>query len=97
MGDVTILRPGPDCDGEPVDPDVMSNYDHEINRERAEALKAQPGDIAPYPGWNFFGKVYFESDRYHCAVWVYGSQMATVSADSLEEIMETVCDEWGSK
>lgn len=76
---------------------VMSNFDHEIDADRAEALKHSQ-DLDQYAGWNFCGYIWWDkqAETYHCEVWCYGSHVETFSG-SLEEIMEQVCDEYGDE
>lgn len=50
---------------------------------------------APYPGWNFFGKVWSHDNRWACEVWVYGSHRETFIADTPEELMETISSQYG--
>lgn len=73
---------------------VMSNYDRLIDEDIAALLKNEPL-FSRYPGWNFNGKVWWEDNRWHCAVWQYGSHVNTISEDTLEEIMHSVCEMYG--
>lgn len=74
--------------------EVMSNFDHEINYEVADLIKAS-GEYAGYPGWGFYGYVYYLEGLWYCEVRVYGSVSGTLCADSLEELRELVCNEYG--
>lgn len=75
---------------------VMSNFDHEINESVATAIKGQPF-FAQYAGWNFCGEVWWDAaaELWCCEVWQYHTHVATISADTLEEIMEEVSDRYG--
>jgi hypothetical protein len=48
-----------------------------------------------YAGWNFNGRVCFDSGLFHCEVWVFGSPRETISAPTLTELMKTVSDKYG--
>ncbi len=72
----------------------MSNFDHEIRQDVAEAIKGKPL-YADYAGWNFFGKVWWADDQWHCEVWQYRSPSGVISAKTLEELMSEVSNEYG--
>lgn len=73
---------------------VMSNFDHIIDKDVEEKLKT--GDYyADYAGYNFFGEVWWEQNKWNCDILVYGSLMKTVTASTLEDIMEIVSTEYG--
>ena len=74
--------------------DVMSNFDHEINKDIEVRLKNEKV-YSGYPGWNFHGEVWYEQNQFHCEVWVYGSIKEVISEDTLEELMESVSDKYG--
>lgn len=75
---------------------VMSNFDHEINQEVAEAIKNKPL-YSLYAGWNFCGYVWYENNKWCCEVLQYCSHQTTVVADTLEEIMSEVCNSFGDE
>ena len=72
----------------------MSNFDHQVDEGLAQALTETP-IFASYSGWNFHGYVWFEDRQFHCEVWTYNAYRGTVSAATLEEIMEAVSDHYG--
>lgn len=74
--------------------DIMSNLDKEIIQETVEAIKGK-ALFSPYPGRDFWGKVWWQNDLWHCEVWVYRVFQETFSAETLEEIMKSVCSEYG--
>jgi len=75
----------------------MSNFDHSIDPGLAEALQDSPGEVfGRHASWNFNGRVFFSDGQFHEEVWVYGSPVETVSADTLPELMEEVCYRYGS-
>ena len=75
---------------------VMSNFDHEINRDVEKEL-IENECYADYPGWGFFAQVVYDRDRklFICYVNQYHCHVDTIEADTLEEIMETCCNNWG--
>ena len=73
--------------------EVMSNFDREVDQEVADQLKSGKY-FAPYPGWNFYGRVWWE-DEWFCEVWVQGSYDGTYNASTLEELMKDVSDFYG--
>lgn len=73
---------------------VMSNFDREIDTALAEQLRS--GDcVGEYTGWNFFGYVWFEDGEFYCMVKQYQAHAATLSAQTLEELMEDVSARFG--
>jgi len=73
---------------------VMSNCDHTIDYEVAEHIKGKELS-AQYAGWNFCGYVWWEGGMWNCEVWHYNSWQKTFNAETLEEMMSDVCDEYG--
>lgn len=73
---------------------IMSNYDGLIDENTASEIKGREL-FSRYAGWNFNGKVWWGNNQWNCEVWQYHSHMETVSKDTLEEIMQTVCDKYG--
>ena len=75
----------------------MTNFDGTIDDGLSDALQAQPGKVfGIHAGWNFNGRVYFNDGKFWEEVWVYGSPVDTISADSLLELMDAVCDRYGN-
>ena len=92
MEDVMIRLPESfkELEGE----EIMSNCDGLINRDTEKGIKDKPL-FSSYPGWNFCGKVWWQDNRWFCEVWQYKAWTETISADTLEDIMEKVSDEYG--
>jgi len=74
--------------------EVMSNVDNKINEAVAGKIKGK-SYFAQYSGYNFCGYVWWQAGQWHCEVWQYNSHIKTVSADTLEDIMIEVSDEFG--
>jgi len=81
-------------DYEEYSEDVMSNFDHEIDEVVAKHIKNKKL-FASYPGWNFYGKVWYKHKQWNCEVWTYKSYNTTFIADTLREIMDNVSWEYG--
>lgn len=73
---------------------VMNNRDQEIDWPVA-ALLRQGGCFSRHSGWDFSGLVWFADGRWHERVSGHGTPRAAYSADTLEELMRTVNDEFG--
>jgi hypothetical protein len=74
--------------------DIITNLDGSIDRETEKKIKGKKL-YASYPAWNFYGGVWWEANQWHCAVKQYHHFMGTLSADTLEELMEEVSDKYG--
>lgn len=77
---------------------VMSNFDHAIDDDVAKGLKKDKL-IAPYPGRNFFGMVWWDRKRrgWSCTVECYKQHMETIHAKTLQEIMDEVSGKYGGE
>ena len=74
----------------------MSNFDNNIDEGFAEALQANPGKVfGRHAAWDFNGKVWFDEGKFHDEVMVKRLLRKTMSAGSLRELMDVVCDEFG--
>lgn len=75
--------------------DGLSNFDRRISEGIEERLRTEKVWTA-YSGWNFHGRVWWDAEgAWSCQVWCYGSPVATVRADTLENLMAEVSGEWG--
>jgi len=76
-------------------PAGMSNMDFTVDAGCEEALRTQRV-FTRYAGWNFNGRVWLDAEgSFSCQVWVYGSPVATVRAETLDALMHEVSGEWG--
>ncbi len=77
--------------------DLMSNCDHQVNRDVENRLRNNPGLVAGYPGWDFHGNCWYsaEENKWCCEVWCYGQRQEVMKADSPEELMEVVSEKYG--
>lgn len=73
---------------------VMTNEDHSVDQDVAEKLRAG-GLFAQHSAWNCVGWVWWNDGRWHELVQVHGQARGSYSADTLEELMKTVNDEYG--
>lgn len=74
--------------------DVMSNLDHNINREVELELKSGKC-FSGYPAINFFGWIWFDGNCFICNVMRYGTHIETIISETLEDIMEKCCEKYG--
>jgi len=74
---------------------IMSNSDHVIDYDVVERIKAS-GEVAEYPGWNFFGNVFFKDNKWYCNVWQYGSVTDLIVSDTIENLKSEVCSRYGN-
>jgi len=76
--------------------EVMTNFYHTIDEDVGKRLQEKPGKVyGQHSALNFCGLVWFENDKFHEQVWVYGSPVKDISSKTLEELMEEVNDEFG--
>lgn len=73
----------------------MSNFDHKIDDGLDQALRAG-GVWGRHAAWEFNGRVWFANGRFHEQVWRHRSPVATVTADTLPELMTEVNARWGN-
>ena len=78
-----------------LDGQFCSNFDHRVNVEIADRLKQ--GGWAPYPAWDWWGRVWFADGRYHCEIKRYKVHVDTVSADTPADLVRACSDKWGWK
>lgn len=74
--------------------DLMSNYDHQVNKE-VESLIKNNKILVDYPGWNFHAQCWFDNEKFHAAIKVYQVEQEILSADTPEELMEIVSLKYG--
>jgi hypothetical protein len=76
--------------------EVMSNFDHTIDENIEKKLQAIPGTYATYPGWNFFGYVWYDGEKktFICEAWQFGNSIEIVEG-TLQEIMDEISDKYG--
>jgi len=76
--------------------DVMSNFDHEIDKEVAEKLK-EGNYFADYPAREFYALIWWDAEAsiYKAKVMRYLSHAGTAASPTLRGIMELLSDEYG--
>ena len=86
---------GPPDDYTETDEARLSNCWFEVEPGTEELLRSEKV-WTRYAGWNFNGRVWLDAEgSFSCQVWVYGSPVATVRAETLDELMHEVSGEWG--
>jgi len=73
---------------------VMTNLDHSVDAGVAGRLR-DGGHWSCHDGWNFNGIVWFADGRWYERVSRYRRPQGTYSAETLEELMKVVNDEFG--
>jgi hypothetical protein len=87
-------RAMPPADAEDIGT-VMSNFDHAIDGELADKLKAG-NFVGDYTAYDFFGYLWFVDDVYKCAVMRYHRHIETIENADLAEIMRECSERYGS-
>jgi hypothetical protein len=77
-----------------ADEDLMSNFDHAVNKE-IEKLLIENNMKADYPGREFHGTCWYHENGFYCRVMRYGSVVGYYKADTPEELMEEVSSIYG--
>jgi len=72
----------------------LSNFDRHIPATLAQNL--HDGMLAEYCAWNFHGILSWNGTQFQCIVSQYHAVVATIKADSLQEITEECCGRFGS-
>ena len=76
--------------------DVMSNFDHIIERERDIEERLRKGDCyAGKSAYNFHGNVMFKNNKFVCEIKRYSSLVDIIEGDTLEKIMEESSNTYG--
>lgn len=74
--------------------EIMSNFDHKIELDIVDHIKGKLL-FSGYPGWDFYGDVWFEDNKWHCQVKSYSTHVATYSSENIEDLKEQVCSNHG--
>lgn len=84
------------CDmSRPESEHTMSNFDHEIEDGLEADLKA--GMRSEYYAVNFFGRLWYEDGHFYCMVKRYHVHVATIKAETLQQIMDSASEMWGAE
>ena len=76
----------------------MSNFDHTTDPGFEDALRAAPGKVwGRHSAWNFNGTVWFDGKLFYEQVWRHHSHVTTMCAETLEQLMSDVNDEYGAE
>lgn len=73
---------------------IMSNFDHEIDYTAVTRLQREKV-VMDYPGWNFHAQVWFQNEKFYGLVRRYHSHVDTIEADTIEELRNTISDQYG--
>ena len=75
--------------------DVMSNLDGIVDEYVAQQLIDEPGSWSAYPGWNFHARVWHKGGKWYGQPWCYHVPQDIHEADTLEELRDSISDEYG--
>ena len=78
-----------------ADDDLMSNFDHIVNKDIEKILIENNNIKANYPGWEFHGTCWYHENMFYCRVMRYGSVVGYYNAETPEELMEEVSSIYG--
>jgi len=74
----------------------VSNYGLIFDPKLAADLQSNPGKVAAtHFAWNFNGNIWFENGKFHESVFVYHDLRKVVAADTIEELVTAVNNEFG--
>lgn len=71
----------------------ISNFDHSVPDEAERVLRG--GKAIEHPAWDHWGLIWFSGGQFHERVMRYNAHVATISADSLADLLEEVNDRFG--
>lgn len=74
--------------------EIISNFDGIIITETARAIKNK-NLYSTYPGWNFYGTVWFQDNMWNCEIWCYDIYQETYTELTLEKLKEMICEKYG--
>lgn len=74
----------------------MSNFDHEIDEGMQKHLMSNEGlEYCNHCAMDFCGYVYYQDGVFIEDVFRYGAHIDTITANSLDDLMEKVNNEYG--
>ena len=74
---------------------AVSNFDGVVNEGVAQQLIDNPGTYADYPGWNFHARVWHKGGKWYGQPWCHHVAQGIHEADTLEELRDSISDEYG--
>jgi hypothetical protein len=75
----------------------VSNWDHVVPYELEVLLVGSPNEVfAHHYGHDFCGRIYFDGRNFVEEVFRNGAFVGAVNGTSLDEVVESVNDEYGS-
>ena len=74
----------------------VSNFNIIFDSRLSADLQDNPGKVvATHFAWNFNGNIWFEDGKFHESVFVYHQLQKVVTADTIEDLVTAVNDEYG--
>jgi hypothetical protein len=83
-------------EGKEICGDLMSNFDHEVDKDIENKLRVNNNLAAKYPGWEFHGTCWFYEGMFYCRVMRYGLVVGYYNAKTPEELMQEICGIYGN-
>lgn len=71
-----------------------SNFNHELIEGIEEKLKAG-NTWCDHAAWDHWGAIWYEDKEFHERVMVYQAHVATVSGETLKQVVDTVNERFG--
>jgi hypothetical protein len=78
-----------------VNGNLMSNFDHEVNKDVEKELIENGNLKAYYPGWEFYGTCWYQNNSFYCRVIRYRNIVVYYKANTPEELMEEISSIYG--
>lgn len=79
---------------EQTEESLMTNFDHSVNPTVLRQV-LEGTHWADYPGWNFYGLVWYADGQLHCMVKRFFEHVDTISARDPEALMCLVSQKYG--
>ena len=74
---------------------VYSNFDHILDKNIVDELK-EKNCYSQHAGWNFCGYIWHDGKKFKEEVWVYGDPQEVIENEDIGELIENVCQKYGS-
>ena len=74
--------------------DEYSNFDHVMPDGAEEVLRTGKVSMT-HPGWDHYGTIWYADGQFHEAVMRYRAHVATISADTLQGVINGVNEKYG--
>lgn len=77
---------------------LYSNFDHTLNTYTEGVLRRRPKEtFSRHTAWNFYAQVWFDGQKWHSDVWVYGEYKRHIDGTSAIDVINQTNKIYGSK